>query len=107
MERSRTARGRDRRGAALQSQRRLGSYAAAGRLVGDSRPDSDIDLFIEMESSKRPSERAIDVLRLFGLRRWSMDVLVYTPEEVRASRGKPGSLVASIEAEGRVLHERA
>jgi uncharacterized protein len=77
------------------------------RARGDSRPDGDIDLFIEMESSKRPSERAIDVLKLFGLRPWSMDVLVFTPEEVRASRGKPGSLVTSIEAEGRVLHERA
>jgi hypothetical protein len=62
--------------------------------------------FIEMESAKRPSERAIDVLNLFGLRRWSMDVLVYTPEEVRASRGIPGSVIDSIESEGRILHER-
>ena len=76
------------------------------RARGDSRPDSDIDLFIEMDSPKRPSDRAIDVLKLFGLRLWSMDVLVYTPDEVRASRGRPGSLVQSIEAEGRVLHER-
>jgi predicted nucleotidyltransferase len=77
------------------------------RARGDARPDSDIDLFIEMDSAKRPSDRAIDVLRLFGLRPWSMDVLVYTPEEVRASRGRLGSLIESIEAEGRVLHERA
>ncbi len=77
------------------------------RARGDARTDSDIDLFIEMDSSKRPSDRAIDVLALFGLRPWSMDVLVYTPDEVRRSRGNPGSLVESIEAEGRVLHEQA
>jgi len=76
------------------------------RARGDARPDSDIDLFIEMESGKRPSDRAIDVLSVFGLRPWSMDVLVYTPEEVRRSRSDPGSLVESIEAEGRVLHDR-
>jgi predicted nucleotidyltransferase len=75
------------------------------RARGDARPDSDIDLFIEMESGKRPPDRAIDILSLFGLRTWSMDVLVYTPEEVRRSRGDVGSWVASIEAEGRVLHE--
>ena len=76
------------------------------RARGDARPDSDIDLFIEMESGKRPSDRAIEVLSLFGLRPWSMDVVVYTAEEVRRSRGNPGSLVEAIEAEGRVLHER-
>jgi uncharacterized protein len=76
------------------------------RARGDARPDSDIDLFIEMESTKRPTDRAIEVDSIFGLRPWSMDVLVFTPEEVRKARSQPGSLVTSIEAEGRVLHER-
>jgi hypothetical protein len=34
---------------------------SGNRARGDTRADSDIDLFIEMESRKRPSERASDV----------------------------------------------
>jgi len=36
---------------------------------GDQREDSDVDLFIEMESERRPPERAIEVSSIFGLRR--------------------------------------
>ena len=37
---------------------------------GEARPDSDLDLFIEMESNLRPPQRAVAVSALFGLRRW-------------------------------------
>ena len=73
---------------------------------GDAGPESDIDLFIEMESDQRPIDRAVDVLRLFGLRRWGLDVFVYTPAEVAAHRGRIGSLLAYVDAEGKVLYER-
>lgn len=79
----------------------FGSHAC-----GDPRPESDIDLFIEMESDLRPLDRAVEVSKLFTPRRWGLDVFVYTPEEVRAHQGRVGNLLAYVEAEGRMLYER-
>ena len=74
---------------------------------GDAGPESDIDLFIEMESSQRPLDRMIAVGSLFNHRRWGLDVFVYTPAEVAAHRGRFGNLLSYVEAEGKVLYERA
>jgi predicted nucleotidyltransferase len=73
---------------------------------GEAGPDSDLDLFIEMETPRRPPERAIEVSEVFGLRPWPMDIVVYTPEEVRRLRDVKGSLLSMIEKEGKVLYER-
>lgn len=76
------------------------------RATGTSRPDSDIDLMIEMESDLRPLDRARRVYSLFGPRRWSMDVVVYTPEEVATQRLYRNSLIHAIEREGKVLYAK-
>ena len=73
---------------------------------GDAGPESDIDLFIEMESNLRPIDRVVEVLRLFGLRSWGLDVFVYTPDEVARQRGHIGNLLSYVDAEGRVVYER-
>lgn len=73
---------------------------------GDAGPESDIDLFIEMESDLRPIDRAVEVLSLFGLRLWGLDVFVYTPDEVAAQRGRIGNLLSYVDAEGKVLYEQ-
>ena len=73
---------------------------------GDASADSDLDLFVEMESEARPPERAVQVSAAFGLRPWSLDVVVYTPEEVQRLRRINGTLLSVIEAEGKVLYER-
>ncbi len=75
------------------------------RARGESSPDSDLDIFVEMESSASPPERAIQVSSVFGLRPWPLDVVVYTPQEVRRLRHVHGTLLSAIEAEGRVLYE--
>lgn len=74
---------------------------------GDQREDSDLDLFVEMESDRRPPERAIEVSSIFGLRRWPLDVVVYTPSEVDRLRQVRGTLLSMIETEGEVLYERS
>jgi len=74
---------------------------------GEAGPDSDLDLFIEMETDRQPPERAIAVSALFGLRTWPLDVVVYTPDEVRRLRSVNGTLLSTIESEGIVLHARA
>lgn len=76
------------------------------RARGDARPDSDYDLFVEMESDLPPRARAVAIGRMFPDRLWSLDVLVYTPDEVRRHRGQLGTVLYEIERDGRVLHER-
>lgn len=73
---------------------------------GEADQESDIDLFIEMETSLSPPERAIAISELFGLRPWSMDLIVYTPAEVEKLQGIHGTLLSQIEQEGQVLYEK-
>lgn len=73
---------------------------------GDAGPDSDLDIFVEMDTPRRPPDRAIEVSEVFGLRPWPMDIVVYTPEEVRRLRHVNGTLLSVIEKEGKVLYER-
>jgi|SRR5579863_858048 predicted nucleotidyltransferase len=77
------------------------------RARGDATPDSDVDLMIEMDTTASPIERAIAVRTLFGLRTWSLDVVVYTPDEIDRLRRINGTLASMIDAEGRVVYERA
>jgi predicted nucleotidyltransferase len=74
---------------------------------GQAREDSDVDLFVEMETDRRPPERAIEVSAIFGLRPWSLDVVVYTPAEVARLKTIRGTLLATIESEGETLYERS
>jgi len=73
---------------------------------GEAKEDSDLDIFVEMETQEPPPERAIQVSAIFGLRPWPMDVVVYTPEEVKRMRKIHGTLLSLIEAEGKLLYER-
>jgi len=76
------------------------------RARGDHDRESDFDIFIEMQSTQRPVDRDVEVSLSLSPRDYSLDVLVYTPDEVEARRGIPGSLVDLVEAEGQVLYER-
>ena len=84
--------------------RRIVLFGSQAR--GDANRESDIDLFVEMESDQRPIDRMVAVGSLFSHRRWGLDVFVYTPAEVEASRGRVGNLLSYVEAEGKVLYER-
>jgi predicted nucleotidyltransferase len=74
---------------------------------GRAGPASDLDLFYRNGESPPPTERVIEVSSVFGLRPWSLDLVVYTPEEVARLRHIKGSLLSVIEKEGKVLYERA
>ncbi len=84
--------------------RRVVLFGSSAR--GVSAGDSDIDLFVEMETDLPPAQRAIEVSRPFGLRTWSLDLVVYTPEEARRLGRVRGTLMNTIESEGKVLYER-
>ena len=76
------------------------------RALGQPRPDSDLDLMVEMETADPPAERVRAIDALFGLRRWAMDLVVYTPQEIEQQRQHRNSLLRAIEAQGRVLYEQ-
>lgn len=77
------------------------------RARGEARPDSDVDLMVEMESPLKRGPRTVEILRAFGVRPWGLDLVVYTPQEVARLRGHAGTLLSVIEAEGRTLYERS
>lgn len=80
--------------------------AFGSRATGLSRSDSDLDLMVEMETDARPAARIQAIYQLFGPRTWAMDVVVYTPKEVQQLRGVHGTLLSTIEREGRTLYQR-
>jgi predicted nucleotidyltransferase len=79
----------------------FGSYA-----YGEPTPDSDVDLFIVMETEERSSRRRRAVSRSFRERPFPMDIVVYTPAEVERSRECVDPFMHEVLNEGKVLYER-
>ncbi len=80
----------------------FGSYAR-----GETGPNSDLDLFIEMDSPLPRRGRAAQVKKLFDPYPGPMDIVVYSTDEVTYWKQAPASLVATVLREGKVLYERA
>ena len=80
----------------------FGSYAR-----GEAGPDSDLDLFIELDSPLPARGRATRVKQLFDPYPCPMDIVVYSPAEVDYWKQATASLVASVLREGKVLYERS
>jgi predicted nucleotidyltransferase len=79
----------------------FGSYAR-----GSATPNSDLDLLVVVESDLPRPARSVWVRRAFQWIPTAMDVLVYSPAEIRKWREAPASLVAAVERDGVVLYER-
>ena len=79
------------------------------RARGDHQPDSDLDLFIEMEVDPALPlrERARLVRSAFVPYPCPMDLIIFTPEESAYWREAAASLPATAYREGKVLYERA
>ena len=77
------------------------------RARDNARPDSDIDLFVELDTTESRLERYMRVNQLFYGRHWSMDLIVMTPKEVRERRTVRHSIIPIIEREGKILFDRS
>jgi predicted nucleotidyltransferase len=69
--------------------------------------DSDLDLLIIMDSEvARPDVRAMQVRRLLYDFHCPMDLLVYTPEEIKACLQRGNLFIQEILEEGGLLYAR-
>lgn len=80
----------------------FGSFA-----YGKPTPDSDVDLFIVMESNERWTKRHIRVSRVLSPRPFPVDIIVRTPDEVRERLRIGDFFIKEILTKGIVLYERS
>jgi predicted nucleotidyltransferase len=79
----------------------FGSYA-----WGKPDRDSDLDLFVVMESTERPIKRAASLRRVLKDRYVPMDILVRTPEELKHRIDIGDPFIKKILRDGQVIYER-
>lgn len=87
------------------SPRRVIVFGSHAR--GEAGPDSDLDLFVELDAPLPRRGRSTLIKQLFDPYPCAMDVVVYSPEEVAYWKQAPASLVAAVLREGTVLYERS
>ena len=73
---------------------------------GDAGKNSDVDFLIIADSDLPRFKRSREIYKLFRPYPFSMDLLVYTPEEVQKGKGSHLSFIATILREGKVLYVR-
>lgn len=70
---------------------------------GEPAEDSDIDLFLVMDSDLRRDERSRQVQEIFSDRTYPLDIIVYTPKELEESLARENPFIKEIVSKG-VLH---
>jgi HEPN domain-containing protein/predicted nucleotidyltransferase len=76
------------------------------RAEGKGDEGSDIDLAIIKETEKRPQERRREVETLLADREVPIDIVVYTPEEMRNLYSQGSPFIEEIVEKGRLLYMR-
>lgn len=74
------------------------------RAWGNPKPDSDVDLFIVKESDERRIDRERAVQRILWGSRVPVDVLVYTPAEVKRRLWLEDFFIERIMKNGKTLY---
>ena len=79
----------------------FGSYAR-----GDAKENSDVDLLVIAESDLPRFKRSRELYKLFKPYPFGMDILVYTPAEVKKNQKCPLSFVSTVLKEGKKIYAR-
>jgi predicted nucleotidyltransferase len=77
----------------------FGSYA-----YGNPTPDSDLDLLVVMPSALPRPQRSVPIQLLFDPLPCALDILVYTPEEIRQWNGVVNHVVTEALGKGQVVY---
>ncbi len=72
---------------------------------GEGNQDSDLDIFIVLDSDLPRYQRAVPFYQALSGLGWAKDIVVYTPAEVAEWQTASCSLVATVLREGQVLYE--
>jgi predicted nucleotidyltransferase len=93
--------------------RRIRATAEPERIIlfgsqarGEERADSDLDLFIVMESNLSRHKRAAPFYRALSGLGIAKDIVVYTPAEVASYSELPESFLRTALREGLVLYDK-
>ncbi len=78
-------------------------FGSAAR--GEFTTDSDIDILIVKKTNKRKFDRMCEIRRLLDYN-LPLDLVVYTPEEVKLATQQGNDFVKTIYDEGVVLYEQ-
>lgn len=73
---------------------------------GDATKDSDLDLLVVLPKVQHRRKVAVEVLRALNGLPISKDVIVATPEEIKARGQIVGNILRPALREGRVIYER-
>ena len=79
----------------------FGSYA-----WGKPDENSDVDLFIVKETNKRKTDRHLEVDKILSDRNIPLDVLVYTPQEIKNRILLEDFFVKNIIQQGKTIYAR-
>ncbi|MCX7045105.1 MAG: nucleotidyltransferase domain-containing protein [Candidatus Sumerlaeota bacterium] len=93
--------------------KRIGIAANADRIIlfgsyarGEATENSDVDLLIIAKSDQPRFKRSRALYQMFNPYPFSMDLLVYTPDEIAEAKGTSLSFVSTALREGKILYER-
>ncbi len=75
------------------------------RARGEARPDSDLDLLVIAESAQPRHRRSAPLYGVLSDILLSMDIIVYSPEEVKEWSEVPQAFVTTAIREGKILYE--
>ena len=73
---------------------------------GTPNPDSDLDILIVQPTDLPRHERTMPIHRLFNPAPCSMDILVFTPEEIDYWNGTTNHIITEAFQRGKVYHEQ-
>ena len=73
---------------------------------GDAAPRSDVDILVVADSNRPRYERAVPIYRAIADVPVEVDVMVYTPAEVRDWSRVDQAFVTTALREGRIIYER-
>lgn len=79
----------------------FGSY-----VWGNPYTDSDLDFLVIMDSYLRRDNRSLEISRLFSDRKFPLDIIVYTPDEIKISTMNGNPFIKNILEKGKVLYAK-